>query len=194
MVICVFGASGSELAQPYYDAAFQLGELLARRGHTMVFGGGRSGLMGASARGAAAQGGRLIGVAPKFFDEPGILCEDCTEMRFTETMSERKKLMEDLSDAFIVLPGGIGTFEEFFEVLTLKQLGRHAKAIAMLNTGGYYGALDAMMRHSVSERFTPAEGYAMYRMFDAPAAAVSYVETYEAEPEDVWKTKIFRRG
>jgi len=177
--------------QLYYDEAFRMGAELARRGHTMVFGGGTSGLMGAAARGAASENGRLIGVAPKFFDEPGILFEGCTELVFTETMGERKKLMEDVSEAFITLPGGIGTFEEFFEALTLKQLGRHAKAMAVLDIGGYYEELDAMMRRSVKEKFTPADGYDLYKTFRAPKDVMDYIEAYEAEPEDIWKDKIF---
>lgn len=191
MVVALYGASSRELEQVYYDAAFEMGAELARRGHTMVFGGGTSGLMGAAARGVSSEGGRLVGVAPKFFDEPGILFEGCTEMVFTETMSERKKYMEDVSDAFVTLPGGIGTFEEFFEALTLKQLGRHAKAMAILNVNGYYTELDAMMRRSVREKFTPADGYALYATFTEPKETVDYIEGYVAEPEDIWKTKIF---
>ena len=105
MKICVFGASSRELAQGYYDAAYELGAQLARRGQELVFGCGTSGLMGAAARGVTSVGGRLTGVAPRFFDEPGILYDGCTEMIFTETMSERKKTMEDMSDAFVTLPG-----------------------------------------------------------------------------------------
>ena len=191
MKICVFGASSRELAQGYYDAAFELGAELARRGHELVFGGGTSGLMGAAARGVASVGGRLTGVAPRFFDEPGILYVGCTEMIFTETMSERKKTMEDMSDAFITLPGGIGTFEEFFEALTLKQLGRHAKAMAVLNTLGYYDAMEAMLVKAVEEKFFPEDGHALYAIFTEPAALLDYVEGYKAEPEDVWKEKIF---
>lgn len=192
MKICVFGASSSSLARVYYDEAYALGAILARRGHTMVFGGGTSGLMGAAARGAESEGGELIGVAPRFFDEPGIL-HRCTEMIFTETMSERKKTMEDMSDAFITLPGGIGTFEEFFEALTLKQLGRHAKAMAILNTNGYYNELEAMMDRAVSEEFLTEDGKALYAVFADPAALMDYVESYRAEPEEVWKEKLFRR-
>ena len=175
MKICVFGASSRELAQGYYDAAYELGAQLARRGHELVFGGGTSGLMGAAARGVVSEGGRLTGVAPRFFDEPGILFEGCTDFVFTETMSERKKAMEDMSDAFVTLPGGIGTFEEFFEALTLKQLGRHAKAMAV---------------RAVEERFFPEDGHALYAVFTDAAALLDYVESYEAEPEDVWKEKI----
>ena len=147
--------------------------------------------MGATARGAKSQGGRLIGIAPKFFDEPGILDKDCDEMIFTETMSERKKAMEDMSEAFITLPGGIGTFEEFFEALTLKQLGRHAKAMAVLNTLGYYDALEAMVQRAVDERFLTADGKDLYAMFTDVGELVSYVENYRAEPEEIWKDKLF---
>lgn len=158
MKICVFGASSRELAQGYYDAAYELGAQLARRGHELVFGGGTSGLMGAAARGVVSEGGRLTGVAPRFFDEPGILFEGCTDFVFTETMSERKKAMEDMSDAFVTLPGGIGTFEEFFEALTLKQLGRHAKAMAVLNTLGYYDAMEAMLVRAWRSASSPRTG------------------------------------
>lgn len=191
MKICVFGASSRDLEQGYFDEAFALGAELARRGHTIVFGGGASGLMGATARGAKSQGGRLIGIAPKFFDEPGILDKDCDEMIFTETMSERKKAMEDMSEAFITLPGGIGTFEEFFEALTLKQLGRHAKAMAVLNTLGYYDALEAMVQRAVDEHFLTADGKDLYAMFTDVGELVSYVENYHAEPEEIWKDKLF---
>ena len=191
MKICVFGASSRELAQGYYDAAFELGAELARRGHELVFGGGTSGLMGAAARGVTSEGGRLTGVAPRFFDEPGILYEGCTEMIFTETMSERKKTMEDMSDAFVTLPGGIGTFEEFFEALTLKQLGRHAKAMAVLNTMGYYDAMESMLIRAVEEKFFPEDGHALYAIFTDIKKLLDYIEGYEAEPEAVWKEKIF---
>ena len=191
MKICVFGASSRDLKQVYYDEAFALGAILAKRGHSIVFGGGTSGLMGSAARGAKSQGGYLIGVAPKFFDEPGVLYEGCDEMVFTETMSERKKAMEDMSEAFITLPGGIGTFEEFFEALTLKQLGRHAKAMAVLNTLGYYDALEAMVQRAVDERFLTADGKDLYAMFTDVGELVSYVENYHAEPEEIWKDKLF---
>ena len=120
-----------------------------------------------------------------------MLYEGCDEMVFTETMSERKKAMEDMSDAFVTLPGGIGTFEEFFEALTLKQLGRHAKAMAVLNTLGYYDAMEAMLVKAVDEKFFPEDGHALYAIFTDAAALLDYIETYKAEPEDVWKEKIF---
>ena len=175
------------------EEARALGAELARRGHAVVFGGGTSGLMGAAARGANAEGGELIGVAPRFFDQPGILYEGCTQMLFTETMSERKKTMEDLADAFAVLPGGIGTFEEFFEALTLKQLGRHAKAMAVLNTNGYYDAMEAMLERAVREEFLTPDGKALYAVFTDAKALADYVETYRGEIKEVWKEKILEK-
>ena len=190
MKICVFGASSRDLARVYYDEAYALGAELAARGHAIVFGGGSSGLMGAAARGAKSRGGYLVGVAPRFFDEPGILYELCDEMIFTETMSERKKTMEDMSDAFVTLPGGIGTFEEFFEALTLKQLGRHAKPMALLNTNGYYDAMEAMLERAVREEFLTPDGKALYAVFTDAKALADYVETYRGEIKEVWKEKI----
>ena len=153
MKICVFGASGSELRQDYFDAAAALGRALALQGHSLVFGAGDSGLMGACARAAAGEGAEIIGVAPRFFDEPGVLYPHCTRLILTETMRERKALMEELGEAFLVMPGGIGTLEEFFEVLTLRQLGRHDKPIALLNTCGCYDALYALLEELARERF-----------------------------------------
>lgn len=191
MKVCVYGASSRDLAEIYYEEAFALGAALARGGHTMVFGGGDSGLMGAAARGVTSEGGKMIGIAPRFFDEPGILYKDCTEMIFTETMGERKKAMEDMSDAFVTLPGGIGTFEEFFEALTLKQLGRHAKAMVILNTNGYYDAMEAMLVRAVEEKFFPEDGHELYEIFSDATTLVEYIESYEATPADIWKEKIF---
>lgn len=122
MNICIFGASSNDIDQAYMDAVFNLGKKLAERGHTLVFGAGARGLMGAAARGASAGNGEIVGVAPTFFNVDGIIYDKCTELIRTETMRERKQIMEDRSDAFIMVPGGIGTFEEFFEVLTFQMM------------------------------------------------------------------------
>ena len=177
MNICIYGASSRKLAQEYYDAAEALGALMARQGHTLVFGGGQEGIMGAVARGAHAHGGKIIGIAPRFFDQPGILFADCTEFIYTDTMRERKALMEEHSEAFIVLPGGIGTYEEFFEMLTLKQLGRHNKPMVMLNTRGYYGPMAAMLQNTVDEGFMSADCMDLFGVCDSPADALDYVLT-----------------
>lgn len=175
MRICIFGASSRELAQGYYTAAEKLGRRIAEGGHTLVFGGGDGGLMGACARGVTARGGEIVGVAPRFFDEPGVLYPACTRLEFTDTMRERKARMEAESDAVIVLPGGVGTFEEFFEILTLKQIGRLHKPIAMLNTLGYYDGLVAMLRPATAEGFMTRGCLALFAFVDTPEAALAHV-------------------
>ena len=150
MKICVFAASSDRVDGIYLAAAEELGRLLGEGGHTLIFGGGCTGLMGACARGADAAGAEIIGIAPRFFDEPGVLYERCSRFVWTDTMAERKTAMEEEAEAFLVLPGGIGTMEEFFEVLTLRQLGRHGKPMALLNTAGYYDDLNAFL-HRMSE-------------------------------------------
>ena len=125
MVICVFGSSSERIDREYLDTDESLAKSIVKKGHDVVFGAGKYGVMGATARGVSAENGRLIGVSPEFFKEMDVLYDGCTELIFTETMRERKGIMEDRSDAFIICAGGMGTFEEFFEVLTLKQLERH---------------------------------------------------------------------
>ena len=174
MNICVYAASGKELDNIYFEEAARLGALMAKAGHTLVFGGGSEGLMGACAKGAKEAGGRVIGIAPLFFDEPGVLYKGCDEFIYTETMRERKQLMEQLAEAFIMLPGGIGTFEEFFEILTLKQLGRHSKPIAILNTAGYYGPMVAMLEHTARQRFMNEKCLELFRLCELPGEAVSH--------------------
>lgn len=176
MNICVYGASGDQLAREYFEAAEALGRLIARGGHTLVFGGGQSGLMGACARGAFAEGGSIVGVAPKFFDEPGILFPHCSRFIYTDTMRERKQAMEDESEAIIVLPGGIGTFEEFFEMLTLKQLGRHGKPMAVLNTLGYYEAMVQMLEKAAEGRFMSRNCLSLFSMCQSPEEAMERIQ------------------
>ena len=170
--ICLYGASSSLLADEYYAAAYTIGEGLAVLGIGLVFGGGATGLMGAAARGADSKGGEIIGVAPKFFDEEGVLYQNCTEFIFTETMRERKQIMEDLADGFIVAPGGIGTLEEFFEIFTLRQLDRHRKPIYILNTCGYYDRLLAFLEHMVEEDFMKQYCLDMIHIYDNPSDLV----------------------
>lgn len=153
MNICVFGASSNNIDKEYLDEGRKLGRIMACKGHTLVFGGGATGLMGAVARGVAEKNGEIIGIAPSFFDEPGVLYEKCTEFYFTETMRERKELMENKSEAFIMTPGGIGTMEEFFEILTLRQLMRHEKPIGILNTKDYYDELIHMLVRTAEQGF-----------------------------------------
>jgi len=175
MNICIFGASSDRIAPQYFEAAEELGALIARGGHRLVFGGGKEGLMGACARGLLQAGGHGLGIAPRFFDEPGILMKEELDFLFTETMSERKRLMEDQADAFIALPGGIGTYEEFFEALTLKQLGRHNKPMALLNTLAYFDPLEKLLRETVEKGFMRDDVCDLYAVCADAQEAMAYV-------------------
>lgn len=175
MNICIFGASSDRIDPKYFEAAEDLGALMARDGHRLVFGGGREGLMGACARGLLRAGGHALGIAPRFFDEPGILLKEECDFLFTETMSERKRLMEDQADAFIVLPGGIGTYEEFFETLTLKQLGRHNKPMALLNTLGFFDPLDALLAQTAENGFMRDDVRSLYTLCENAQEAMAFV-------------------
>lgn len=177
MNICIYGASSNELDPKYYEDAEKFGEILGSAGHTLVFGGGNGGLMGACARGVHKAGGSIIGIAPKFFDEPGILCGYCTEFIYTETMRERKHLMEDKADAFVILPGGIGTFEEFFETLTLKQLGRHSKPMVILNTLSYYDSMMTMLKTAADNGFMSKSCLDIFGIVKSPKEIMSLIES-----------------
>ncbi|MBQ3518794.1 MAG: TIGR00730 family Rossman fold protein [Clostridia bacterium] len=191
MNICIYGASSDAIDPVYLKRVEVLGENLAKRGHGLVFGAGAKGVMGAAARGFHKAGGNIKGVAPTFFNVDGILFEHCTEFVPTETMRERKQIMEDSADGFIIAPGGIGTFEEFFEILTLKQLGRHAKPIAIYNVNGYYDAMLAMLNKSVKENFMREVTLDLYKVFDDDDAMIHYLENSDEELVDVVKMKIF---
>jgi len=183
MNICVYGASSADIDSTYFEAAEELGKLLAEQGHGLVFGGGDQGLMGAIARGFHARAGRIVGIAPTFFDQPGILYPACTEFLFTETMRERKQLMEDRSDAMIVLPGGIGTYEEFMEILTLKKLKRTDKPILLFNIDHFYDPMVALLEHTVAERFMDRSGLTLYEVAETAEQAAEVVRRW-AEKSD----------
>ena len=176
--ICVYGASSANLDKCYTDAVYALGKEIASRGFGLVFGAGDKGLMGAVARGALDAGGSITGIVPSFFNVDGVLFEHCTELIYTETMRERKDLMDKRSDAFIAAPGGIGTFEEFLEMLTLKQLGRHNKPMVLFNVNGYYDCMLDMIEHAISEGFIKPACRELYHVSDTPADALSYIESY----------------
>ena len=185
MNICVYGASSKSIDAQFTDAGHALGYLLAQHGYGLVFGGGDNGMMGAVARGAHDGGGRIIGIAPRFFNVDGVLYPHCDELIYTETMRERKQKMEDLSGAFIVSPGGIGTFEEFFEILTLKQLGRTKKPLVILNTAGYYDDMLNMMRRTVESNFISAQTFDLIAVVNTPEQAIDFIEHYVEQEVDV---------
>lgn len=155
MRICVYGAASPTIDPEYKEKVEQMGKEMVARGHSLVFGGGGHGLMGAAARGVRSAGGYIFGVIPKFFKEEEIeaIFDECDELHQPDTMRERKQMMEDNADAFMIVPGGIGTFEEFFEILTLKQLCRHNKPIAIYNLKGYYNELLHAIEKATEKNF-----------------------------------------
>lgn len=178
MKCCIFGAASPLIDPLYIQATEALGERLAQAGHSLVFGAGANGLMGAAARGFAKENAPVIGVIPSFFRDEQIeeIFEGCTEIVYTDTMQQRKFTMEELADCFIIVPGGIGTFEEFFEVLTLKQLGRHTKPILIYNINNYYQHLEELMAQSVSDRFINENCHQLYEITDDPDRLIAYLD------------------
>jgi uncharacterized protein (TIGR00730 family) len=150
--ICVFCGSNAGTRSEYAEAARALAAVLVERNLGVVYGGGNVGMMGVLADAALERGGEVIGVIPRKLVDKEVAHRGVTELRIVETMHERKALMNELSDAFIALPGGFGTLDEFFEVLTWSQLGFHAKPCALLNVAGYYDRLLAMLDYAVAER------------------------------------------
>ncbi len=181
MKICLYGASSNEIPPLYISAAEILGEKIAAAGHTLVYGGGANGLMGATARGVVKKGGSVIGVAPSFFNVDGVLFKGCREIIYTETMRERKQKMEELSDAFIAVPGGIGTFDELFEIMTLRQLGRHKKRIALFNINGYFDELINMLNKASSQGFMTEACMSLAPSFSDAEKLIRYLEQTELE-------------
>lgn len=191
MRICVFGAASNEVDQSYIDAVENLGEKMAGRGHSLVFGAGGGGLMGAAARGVHRGGQEVVGVIPHFFREERVeeIYPKCDTLIYTDTMAERKQKMEDLADAFIIVPGGVGTFEEFFEVFTLKQLAQHTKPIAIYDVNGYYGKLDDFLQMAVKERFIRSECREIYDHSQDADEILDYIEKDERAALDVHDLK-----
>lgn len=187
MRICVFGAASPTIDKEYIEKVEKLGEEMAKRGHSLVFGGGGNGLMGAAARGVHKGGGHVLGVIPKFFKEEGVeaVYETCDELIEPDTMRERKQIMEDNAEAFIIAPGGIGTFEEFFEILTLKQLCRHNKPIAIYNVRGYYNEIFQAIEQATIKNFIRGGCMDLFRISDDIDTLLSYIETPDMEKRTV---------
>lgn len=164
--------SASSAIEPYYaDAATTIGGALADNGLTMVFGGGRVGLMGEAARACKKAGGYVIGITTEKLDSLEGGSKYCDELHVADSMPERRSRMMDLADAFVILPGGLGTYEEFFEVLVGRQLGDHSKPIVIINHGGFYEPMVAMIEHGIEHKFiAPAIRDALIIVADAADA------------------------
>ncbi len=192
MRICVYGAASPTIDPEFIKKVEEMGREMVKRGHSLVFGGGGNGLMGAAARGVRDGGGHILGVIPSFFADEQIeaVCDFCDKLIEPETMRERKQIMEDNADAFIVVPGGIGTFEEFFEILTSKQLCRHNKPIALYNLQGYYTELSVMMEQAVQKEFVREDCLELYKVTDNLDEMFAYLEA----PQPVRTVKDLKDG
>lgn len=184
--VCVFAGSSPGRLAAYADCATALGRALAAEGIGVVYGGAQVGLMGLLADAALGEGGEVIGVIPQALLRREVGHSRLSELRVVASMHERKAMMAELSDAFIALPGGIGTLEELFEVLTWSQLGLHAKPCAILNVAGYYDQLLTFLAHATSERFVRAEHARMLLVDDSPQRIVERLRTYDPPRVDKW--------
>ncbi len=184
--VCVFCGSNGGTDPAYLAAAETVGSGLARRGIRVVYGGGRVGLMGALADAARAAGGEVVGVMPQALVDREIGHTGIDDLRIVDTMHERKALMVELADAFVALPGGIGTLEELFEVYTWAQLGIHAKPLALLDVAGYYERLAAFLDHAVAQRFLRAETRAMLAIADSIEGVLETFERWHPPATHKW--------
>ena len=187
--LCVFCGSNGGGRPDYLESARKLGRVLAERGIGLVYGGARVGLMGALADAALAEGGHLLGVMPESLVAKEVAHTGLTELRVVKSMHERKAMMAELSDGFVALPGGWGTLEELFEVLTWAQLGLHRKPCGLLNVAGYFDPLLAFLDHTIDEGFVRREQRAMVTVATTPAQLLDLFAAYEPPLVDKWITR-----
>ena len=188
--ICVFCGSRPGSRPEYVQAARHLGEQLAARGIGLVYGGGHVGLMGTVADAVLKAGGEVIGVIPDNLVKRELSHHGLSELHVVGSMHERKALMAKLADAFIALPGGYGTFEELFEIVTWAQLGLHRKAVGILNVGGFYDGLLALVDHAIGEGFIPEDNRALLLESRESGALLDLVIGFEPPPPvEKWITR-----
>ncbi len=187
--ICVFAGSSAGARPEYRAAAAAMGHTLNERGIELVYGGAHVGLMGIAADATMAAGGRVTGVIPDALVAKELAHSGVTELRVVASMHERKALMAELSDGFIALPGGWGTWEELFEVLTWAQLGLHRKPCGLLNVGGYFDGLLTFMTHAVQEGFVRPQQHAMLQVETTPAALLDRMAVYQPVVVEKWLEK-----
>jgi uncharacterized protein (TIGR00730 family) len=184
--ICVFCGSNFNGNPQLLQAIEELADLMVKKDMTLVYGGGRVGVMGLIANKIIEKGGKAIGVIPEFLMNKEVGHEGLTELIITENMHQRKQKMADLSDGVITLPGGYGTMEEFFEVLTWLQLGLHHKPIGLLNVGGFYDPLLQQLDVMVDQKFLKPINRDLVLSEQDVAALIHKMEAFDIEPDDVW--------
>jgi len=184
--VCVFAGSSQGRLPDYAEAARRLGEVIAEHGYGLVYGGAEVGLMGAAADGALSRGGSVIGILPEWLADWEVAHDRLTELRIVDSMHERKAQMADLADAFVVLPGGIGSLEECFEIWTWSQLGIHQKSIGLLNINGYYDQLLGFLDHVVADGFLKEEHRDMLLVDEDPLTLIDALIAQEVPNLGKW--------
>lgn len=188
--ICVYCGASNNIDPQHLAATAELGHYIAKSNRTLIYGGGKSGNMGKIADSVLERGGKVIGITPVHIDNFEARHESLTELHIVGTLHERKMMMAEKADAFIVLPGGFGTLDEFFEILTWKQLGIHNKPIIMMNILGYWDILHDLINHMVSEKFVAAKNLTLCDFVTSIDEAFSVLESYEIKPEHMKLQKI----
>ncbi|NMA02882.1 MAG: TIGR00730 family Rossman fold protein [Clostridia bacterium] len=176
--ICVYSSSSTVIDKVYFEVARKLGVEMARKKYGLIFGGGMVGLMGETAKGIHQESGKVIGVIPEVLNKPGIVYSLCDELVVTETLRERKAIMDERSAGFIALPGGFGTLEELLEIITLKQLQYHNKPIVILNIQGFYDGLIEVFEKIIELKFAKNDCRQLYFVTEDVGEALDYIENY----------------
>ena len=184
--VCVFCGASIGATPAYREAAIALGQAIARRGLTLVYGGGAVGLMGVVADAALAAGGEVIGIIPQSLERAEIGLKGLTRLEVVDGMHARKARMAELADAFISLPGGLGTLEELFEVWTWGQLGYHAKPLGLLEVDGFYARLTDFLDHLVAERFVREQHRAILQVSASPAELLARMDAWHPTAAPKW--------
>lgn len=177
--ICVYCGSSDSVSPDYLAAAHQMGEVLAQRGFRLIYGGGKTGLMGAVARGVLEAGGEVVGVIIPSMNTPELAHNSLTRMDVVPGMHERKARMHELSDGYVALPGGFGTFDELFETITWAQIGEHEKPIGLLNVKNYFAPLYAALQHAVKEGFIYGEHFSAMKYEEDPGRLLDAMSKHQ---------------
>jgi uncharacterized protein (TIGR00730 family) len=188
--LCVFCGSSPGARPEYADAARELAEEMAARGIGLVYGAGRVGLMGVLADAMLSAGGDVVGVIPQALVDREVAHQGLTELEIVDSMHERKRRMAERSDAFVALPGGIGTLEELFEVFTWAQLGIHAKPCGLLDVAGYYRPLREMLDRMVGERFLRPRNRELLVVAETPAELLDRLASHHPPPVEKWLDRL----
>lgn len=176
--ICVYSGSSDKIHPDFQDAAYEMGAVLAKKGIVLVYGAGSTGLMGAVADGALESNGKVIGVLPKIFNTPRLAHQNLTRLEIVEDMHQRKARLAELADGFIALPGGFGTMEELFEILTWAQIGLHTKPIGLLNVRHYFDLLLDFIDSARAEGFIYAEHKSLFSSSETPSALLEALQNH----------------